>query len=44
MARTRLAESHDFATVASNHTFVMNHPETCRLILNFLRSGRFAEH
>lgn len=40
---TRLASLAAFATVDTNHTWIMNHPETRRLVLEFLRTGGFPE-
>ncbi len=38
---TRLPGLAAFATVDANHTWIMNHPETRRLVLHFLESGSF---
>ena len=40
---TRLDAEHmtDFATVHAGHTFLMNHPDTQRLVVNFIMNGRF---
>jgi len=40
---TKLEGMADFATVDASHTWMMNHPETQRLVLDFLREGRFGE-
>ena len=40
---TKLEGMADFATVEASHTWMMNHPETQRLVLDFLREGRFCE-
>jgi len=38
---TRHPEMHCFATVDASHTWIMNHPETHRLVLRFLKTGVF---
>jgi pimeloyl-ACP methyl ester carboxylesterase len=42
VAETRLDGMAAFATVAASHTWIMDHPETRRLVLDFLREGRFS--
>ncbi|MSP93159.1 MAG: alpha/beta fold hydrolase [Myxococcales bacterium] len=41
VAETRLDGMAAFATVAASHTWIMDHAETRRLVLGFLRDGRF---
>jgi hypothetical protein len=31
----------DFATVATGHSWIMNHPRTHELVLRFLKTGSF---
>jgi pimeloyl-ACP methyl ester carboxylesterase len=39
VTETKHPEMQGFRTVEASHTWIMNHPETKRLILNFLRDG-----
>ena len=39
---TKLEGARDFLRVQSSHTFIMNHAETRRAVLRFLKSGSFA--
>ena len=41
VAETRVSPMAAFATVEASHTWIMNHPETRRLVLRFLESGGF---
>lgn len=41
VAETRLDAMDAFAEVDASHTWIMNHPETLRLILRFFEHGRF---
>jgi hypothetical protein len=41
VAETRLVGAQDFLIVPTTHTFVMNHDQTMKATLNFLRSGSF---
>ncbi|MEZ4268311.1 MAG: alpha/beta fold hydrolase [Myxococcota bacterium] len=41
VAETRVTPMTAFATVPASHTWIMNHPETRRLVLQFLEQGRF---
>ncbi|MGM0576735.1 MAG: esterase/lipase family protein [Myxococcota bacterium] len=43
VSETRLEGMADFATVPASHTWIMNHPETRRLVLHFLAHGRFPD-
>jgi triacylglycerol lipase len=38
---TRLAQMADFATVRASHTWIMNHRDTRRMVLDFLAQGCF---
>lgn len=42
VAETRLPGLASFATVDASHTWIMNHPETRRLVMSFLAGGRLA--
>jgi pimeloyl-ACP methyl ester carboxylesterase len=39
---TRLEEMADFATVKASHTWIMNHRDTRRMVLDFLTQGHFS--
>lgn len=39
---THHADMDDFAAIAANHTWILQHPETARQVLAFLQHGRFA--
>jgi len=41
VSETRLDHMVAFATVPANHTWIMNHRQTQRLVLDFLEEGRF---
>ena len=41
VSETHLEGMHAFATVPANHTWIMNHRTTRRLVLEFLAEGRF---
>ena len=41
VAETRLPEMAAFAEVDASHTWLMDHPQTRRLVLEFLATGRF---
>ena len=41
VSETRHPNMHCFATVDASHTWIMNHPETHKLVLRFLREGAF---
>ncbi len=41
VAETMVTPMAAFATVPASHTWIMNHPETRRLVLHFLERGRF---
>jgi hypothetical protein len=43
VARTHLAGEADHFTLPYSHTWLMNHAETQRQVLGFLREGRFAD-
>ncbi|MBA3662208.1 MAG: alpha/beta fold hydrolase [Gammaproteobacteria bacterium] len=38
---THMSRQNDFVIINSTHTFIMNHPKTRKVILNFLQSGNF---
>ena len=38
-----LNEKTDLIVVNASHPFIMNHPKTKKLVLNFLEKGRFEE-
>lgn len=43
VAETRACAHDDFATVATGHSWLMNHPRTRALVLRFLADGRFED-
>lgn len=43
VAETRACAHVDFATVPTGHSWLMNHPRTCALVLRFLAEGHFGD-
>ena len=42
VAETRLPGMSDFALVDASHTWILDHPRTGELVVQFLEHGRFA--
>lgn len=40
-SETRMPGMSDYAEVDATHTWIMSHPKTLRLVVNFLETGRF---